>query len=294
MSELHGTHEKWGNFDITDEQAERINNGDVEEFDLFFFRNYKYIKKRCKRIFFKRGINDDYQQGVNSVYLDLRFAKLKSGHQIEKLINVACSYSHLGGWTLCRRDAPQYDSYYKLLHVESGFDIPADRYDADDRTEYFLLDHSENFYPSPQEEMDIELEQARANDVDKLCEILSPFLTPLQNKVLPFFLNGMSVSVIAEYLNISKNSVNKNREKIRNRFILNYDKVLAALIDGGYPLEYLKGIFPVNYNMVIQKVNDEKRMINEATKRWRERNKEHISEYQRNYYLEHSAQFNTS
>lgn len=294
MTEQQDTRGKWGNFNITDEQAERINNGDVEEFDLFFLRNYDYIKKRCQKIFFKKGIFYDYQEGINSAYIDLRFTKqLKSGHQMEKIIIIACAMAQVGGHTVCRQDAPQYDSYYNMLKVDSGYELPVDQFDADDKASYFRIDHFAETAPSPQEEIDYELEQARANDVDKLCEILSPFLTPLQNKVLPFFLNGMTAIPICEYLGITRNSANKTREKLRNRLILNYDKVLAALIDAGYPLEHLKGILPENYDKALMQVQYERRKADEATKRWRERNKEHISEYNLRY-AEQRAQLNTS
>ena len=295
MTEQQDTREKWGNFNITDEQAERINNGDVEEFDLFFLRNYDYIKKRCQKIFFKKGIYYDYQEGINSAYVDLRFSKLKSGRQMEKIVIVACAMAQVGGHTICRQDSPQYDSYYNMLKVDSGYELPADRFDADDKHTYFRIDHYGETAPSPQEEIEQELELARANNVDKLCEILSPFLTPLQNKVLPFFLNGITATPICEHLGITCNSANKTREKLRNRLILNYDKVLAALIDAGYPLEHLEGILPENYDKALMQVQYERRKADEATKRWRERKKEHISEYNR-CYAERKAQsqLNTS
>ena len=277
MIEKEDLRGKWGNFNITDEQAERINNGDIDEFNLFFFNNYNYIQKRCKMLLLKKGKISDFVCAVNSVYLDLRMLKLKSASQLECDISRSCSYYNYGGYYLTRHDSPQFINNIKLLNIDDGFSLDCQRDEEDDKTEYYIIDREGETCPSPFEEMEIEAELKKANNVAKICEILSQFLSPKENEILPYYLNGQSSSIIAEALKMTSPKVLRYFQKIRDKLIINYKAVLEALLSNGYGTDRLINVIPENYNEVIRRSEVIRQSKLVSSRRWKERRRSQLS-----------------
>ena len=283
MNEIQDPRGTWENFDLTDEQVERINNGDVDEFNLFFMRNYEYIKKRCRKILFKYGLANDYIDGINAVYLDLRSVKFKSAIQLEKDIYRACSFYNHVSYLTCRRDCPNFTNNFRLLNVDYGFELNCDRVDADDKSEYFIIDRDGETVPSIPDEIENEFYLAKANNVDKLCQILAPFLAKRELEVLPYYLNGYTEGQIGEALGMRAVTANHTIIRIRDKLILNYKAVVAALLTEGYASAFLQNVVPEKYDDAVRRKESLKRSKAKTLKRWREQNKEKLAEYNRNY-----------
>lgn len=245
---------KWGNFDLTDEQAQTINKGNVEEFNAFFFRNLEYIENRCKALFFKKGVSHEYQEGVNSVYLDMRHKKLQSAQQLEGVINSACFYSELGGRTILDKDCPHYVEYSEFIPVIVSTDLKQNvQNDYEDQANY-IIDRCGCCAPSPQEEIDEENRLRLSEDVETLAAVVYSYITEAQRRLIPYFLQGYTETVVMEKLNITRGNYHAMRGGIRERLCMNYKAILDALSLSGYDVRYYENVIPADYEKINEKI----------------------------------------
>ena len=262
--------QKWGNFKLSDEQVERINNGDVEAFNLFFLENLPYIETRCRKRFLDKHRVDDFYEGVSASYVDLRDQHFNSAQQLEAIINKACIYSSYGSYQLVRKGGRAH-TYISLIQPHLEYECAFSNWDKDDKSKYALIDRFGKTSPSPAEEIIEEERLKLGNDVDKLCEILKPFFPPALNEVLPYFLQGYDQGNIATHLGLETRTVEHRRRKIRHRLILNYDKILNVLGSNGYDVSYFEGTLPDDYEHLMSQITKERLAANKYNRERRAR-----------------------
>ena len=110
---------KWGFWDITDEQANRINNGDVDELNSFFMRNYAVIENLCydklKKLSAQFHSEKDVHDIINAFYYDLRFAKFESGALLCHLLYLSARAVDRSSYHIARKLSPK-TLYYSFNH----------------------------------------------------------------------------------------------------------------------------------------------------------------------------------
>ncbi|MBR2335654.1 MAG: hypothetical protein IKA62_05455 [Clostridia bacterium] len=265
MTEQQDTREKWGKFNITDEQAERINNGDVEEFDLFFLRNYEYIKKRCTKELHRSGCDllPTPEDAINATYIDLRNTKFSSWYALESTIRRASVHSYHSSSDIAVKLSPAvYNSLKFGFRCESPYIV----------NEKGHITHKLDLYnsaPSPQEEIDEETRFSLLNNVEKLTEAVSPFLTPSLLRIFPLWLCKIPYEKAAERLGMNSKSLNRRYTDIRYRLILNYDGVIKRLSDFGYNVREYVGVIPSDYSYLQKRAEEIKAYKADYIRKWR-------------------------
>ena len=233
---------KWGNFDLTDEQAQAINDGNIDAFNAFFLTNYNYIEYRCKALMDRYQIADQIavDDAVNSVYLDLQGVKFLTPSAIEGAINVSVFYADHGGNAAVNRNCPTYKSHRRFVNVQ-----PLESTDESGAT--FCVVDLYRTAPTPQEEIDDDLRRAKENDLEALTDVVAPFLSKGLLRFFPFWVSGIPDPKAAERLSVTRGYACKSYQDIRHKLTVNYHGIVVALAGAGYDVERYLGRVPANY-----------------------------------------------
>ena len=111
MTKSEEERKKWGFWDITDEQAERINNGDTEEYNAFFMQNYDTIVRLCyDKLHHNANVyhsEKDVHDIVNAYYYDLRFTKFETGALLCHLLYLTARAVDRSSYQIARKLSPR-------------------------------------------------------------------------------------------------------------------------------------------------------------------------------------------
>ena len=297
---------KWGFWDITDEQAEKINNGDVDEYNAFFVRNYNIISGLAYNEWRRLTYNEFFQSIkekediINAFYFDLRCSKIKSGALLCHLLHLSALAVDRSTYQMARKLSPHtLDRSYEIPFCFIPTEVNKNELRIDEAEYCSIIDLYE-YSPSPQEEID--LEESRVN-VPELAKALDPFVTPKARKYLEFFLDGLKPAHAEQRLHDKGGASAYNQ--IKRGLITNYLDVLKVLTDTGYQIPpYLANELPDKYEeYVLPKLNRERkrqeaqaekeRKARERAKR-AETRKERLREYNREYKRRQRAQAKTA
>lgn len=288
---------KWGYWDITDEQAEKINNGDIDELNSFFLRNYDLISAQAVKELDRLSLGGFYHSSknkedvINAFYLDLTYACVS--FQSAAGLYVILRRSALA----VDRSSAQLARHFSQRNLDLSYKTPFKfvptevnktelRIDEDD---YHSIIDLYEWSPSPQEEIDFE--QSGVN-VPKLAIVLEPFVSPKYRKYIEFFLNGVGPTHANQLLN--DKCGNSAYKQIKIGLIRNYKDVLRAVSDFGIDVPcYLQNALPYRFEeLVLPRLERElKRQTAEAEKERKRQEraeraktrKERLREYNREY-----------
>lgn len=296
---------KWGFWDITDEQAEKINNGDIDEFNRFFMLNYDVIEKLCydklKKLSAIYQSEKDVHDIINAYYYDLRFAKFESGALLCHLLYMSARSVDRSSYKIAEKLSPYtlFDSFKNTPYFQSF------EYDnANEDGDTFVLADFYETAPSPQEEIDNEEKRAH---IPRLIKAISPLFTPKAQNYLEYFLNGIKPAHADQRMNTHGGA--SVYTQIKRTLALNYQEVLKILTDNGYQIPpYLQNALPDKYEEYIapklererkrelkqqEQRAEKERKLRERAERARTR-KERLREYNREYKRRQRAQAKTA
>lgn len=283
----------WGWWDITDEEADRINGGDVEAYNVFFVRNYARIyglaHKELSRNMPIYASNKEISDIVNAFYLDLFNTGLKNGKLITYTLHLSACAIDRSCYSIARKVSSENLNY----SFRGGFDVQPMEYELnsnheeDDKT-FYVIDRFETA-ASPQDEMEAEEKGA---SVVILANALKPFLTEKGRQFVAYYLNGISPRNAERFLN-TKGGSGAYRQ-IEKSLAVNYKEVLQEFVALGYEIPvYLKEQTPDKYRAEIQRKEERERLKqeeqNERDRKRREKEerartrKERLREYNREY-----------
>jgi hypothetical protein len=254
----------WGLFDLTDAQAEKINSGDVEEFNAFFLRNYDYIKSRCmnqwNRLIKVYYSSKDLDDLVNAAYYDLSKTKFVNSKVLERVINLACvAVDRSSAKIAVSVSADNYNRSFSCKYSFDSLDYMVSNQAQTNESEFCIADLYQTA-PSPQEEIEAEEE---SYSFIILADAVKPFLTDAGRRFITYYLNGITPSNAEIFLNV-KGGWGAYRQ-IEKSLALNYKEVLRVFADLGYKIPaFLKDQIPEKYAAEIQRKEERERAKQDA------------------------------
>ncbi len=237
--------EKWGFYDITDEQAEKINNGDIEELNAFFIRNYEEFKGMAYKELCRNGniygSEKEIADILNAFYLDLHSFKLEHGANISFHFHLSALAVDRSSYFIARKLSVENlnRSYKRVFEVSPITQFSnmggsgADLYNID------LVESA----PSPQDEID---EEENINDVFALAELIKPFLTEKAKPFAVYYLSGIRACYAEKFL--CRKGGASMYKRIEKDLRFHWKEILALLEDRGCMIvPYLATALPVGY-----------------------------------------------
>ncbi len=283
----------WGWWEITDEEAERINGGDLEAYNNFFVRNYARIYglalKQLKKLYPIYASEKDVTDIVNAFYIDLFQSGVKSGVNMVHILHLSALSVDRSSYMIARKtsnDILNLSFSGKFGFQPMEYELNSN-HDEDDKT-FYVIDRFETA-ASPQDEMEAEEKGA---SVVILANALKPFLTEKGRQFVAYYLNGISPRNAERFLN-TKGGSGAYRQ-IEKSLAVNYKEVLQEFVALGYEIPvYLKEQTPDKYRAEIQRKEERERLKqeeqNERDRKRREKEerartrKERLREYNREY-----------
>lgn len=283
----------WGWWEITDEEAERINGGDIEAYNKFFVRNYARIYGLAYNELAKNmpiySSSKEVADIVNAFYIDLRNTGVKNGRLITHTLHLSALAIDRSTYIIARKLSSENLNYsFRGGHDVQPLEYKVDRNSQDEEKDFYIIDRYQTAQ-TPSEELETE-EKGKA--VVTLANALKPFLTDKGRLFVGYYLNGISPRNAERFQNTIGGS--GAYRQIEKSLAINYKDVLRVFIGLGYEIPvYLKGQTPDKYMTEIQRKEERERRkqeeqnARECKRREREERartrKERLREYNREY-----------
>ncbi len=283
---------KWGCFDITDEQAERIRNGDIDELNVFFIRNYDFICAEAVRYLQRLQNNFDFSvtkdDVVNATYIDMANGgrcNFMNGANLTQTIYFACLYCQKSSYSISRKINTCYQHEDT---VKPHFLIRELERTDEDNNIYYVCDDYETT-PSPEDEY---LSQMEEDLTEIVFDNLKHLFPEKHRSRFRDFLYGININGSSRGTSYASTVF----KEVRKYLIRNYKEVLQILQDMGYEISKYFYMLPDHYEDIylsyetkkLQKrakelVKEKAKAERLAKKKTPEQRRQELREYNREY-----------
>ena len=238
----------WRGWKITDEQAELIRQGDKDARDKFYFDNLKRIRKMAFKYAERNPrCNNFAEDMIQGVYVDLVYFKAENGVPVTdgitltRFVYSSFRFTPFGGLLYCSENNPKLLSGGGLRVYAPSVISFESALSKDDKDGKMLL--LGDIIPAPDM---FEKFDEQSIKIDRLVELCSPFLTPRNQEVIRYYLDGYSDTIAADKLNITANCFSTRKNRVFDTLRKHAAEILDVLEKLGLVVAFYRGITPYN------------------------------------------------
>lgn len=270
----------WNGWKITDELAERINNGDIDACNDFYFDNLLRLRKMaCNYVTHNPRFSGMLEDMVQQVYVDMSVWNYACGYPIvgggvlSRRVYMSFLYCARGGFAYVVRDnlkLKDIKSYspVSVCSLDSSLSVGSGRR-QDEGNKQTLAD----IVPAP---VNTDILNDFAPDLsEKICAIVRDYLSPQEFKFYSYLLEGYAPSVACERLGVKQWGAISKRG--RAKLIKNYSAIVDSLLILGFDVPDFAFAVPDGFDDAVAflspRTPEQKARANENARKLRARRK---------------------